>query len=143
MIRHIRIFMATALPIVAFALTPSAAMAQSYSGNYPLTVTQSHHANGTYCLTLTDNGILGWPHSGGASLTGEKVGGTLPNGTFQVIGRLLVATIVQPGGTGQNAGLVFTAPASDGDIVGKGVYEQVYGGEFDSGVLAFGVKNGC
>ncbi len=143
MIRHIRIFVATALPMVAFALTSSAAIAQSYSGNWPLIVTKSHHANGTYCLTLTDNGALGWPHSGEASLTGEKVGGTLPYGTFQLINHLLMVTIQQPGGTGQNAGLVFIAAASDGNI-GKGVYDQVYGGEeFDSGVLAFGVKNGC
>jgi hypothetical protein len=134
--------MATVLPIVAFALTPSAAMAQSYSGTYPLTVTQSHHANGTYCLTLTDDGSLGFPHSGEASLYGEKVGGNLPYGTFQLINHLLMVTIDQPGGTGQNAGLVFIAPASD--IVGKGVYEQVYGGEeFDSGVLAFGARGGC
>jgi len=120
MIRNISTFMATALPIVAFALTPSAAMAQSYSGNWPATVTHSQHSNGTYCLTLTDNGTLGWPH----------------NGT-------LVVTIEEEGGTGQNAGLVFSASAGHGDI-GKGVYEDVFGGEeFDSGVLVFGVKDGC
>jgi hypothetical protein len=143
MIGHIRILIAAALPIVAFALTPNAAMAQSYSGNYPLTVTQSHRANGTYCLTLTDDGSLGFPHSGEASLSGEKVGGNLPYGTFQLIGQILVVTIDQPGDSGQNAGLVFTAPARNGNV-GKGVYEQVYGGEeFDSGVLAFGIRGGC
>jgi hypothetical protein len=54
-----------------------------------------------------------------------------------------VATFQQQGGEGQNAGLVFTAPAKSGDV-GKGVYEQVYGGEeSDSGVAAFGTKGSC
>ena len=142
MTRHIRIFMATVLPIVAFALTPSAAMAQSYSGNWPVTVTQSQHSNGTYCLTLNDTGKLGWPHSGEASLAIKK-GDTLPYGTFQVIDGLLAVTIEAPGATGQNAGLVFIGHASGGHI-SKGVYDQVYGGEeSDSGVLTFGVKGGC
>jgi hypothetical protein len=137
MIRNISTFMATVLPIVAFALTPSAAMAQSYSGNWPATVTHSQHSNGTYCLTLTDNGTLGWPHSGPASLPGGS------GGSFQLINGTLVVTIEEEGGTGQNAGLVFSASASHGDI-GKGVYEDVFAGEeFDSGVLVFGVKNGC
>jgi hypothetical protein len=131
------------LVIAAFAVLHSVAVAQSYTGNYPLTVTKSQHANGTYCLTLTDDGSLGFPHSGEASLSGEKVGGNLPYGTFQLIGQLLIVTIQQPGDSGQNAGLVFIAPSRSGTI-GKGVYEQVYGGEeFDSGVLAYGAKGGC
>ncbi len=140
MTRNIRIFMAMALPIVAFALTPSAAMAQSYSGNWPATVTRSSHSNMTYCLALTDNGSLGWQHSGGATLV---IQGTSYFGTFQLINGLLTVTIQEPGGTGQNAGAVFIAFASKGNI-GKGVYDQVYGGEeFDSGVVVFGTKNGC
>ena len=128
----------TALPML---LSAGAAMAGTYSGNWPLTVTHAQHSNGTYCLTLTDDGSLGWPHSGGASLTGSGL--NLTFGTFQLIGRSLVATIQDPGGTGQNAGLVFSAPAANGNI-GKGFYDQVYGGEaFDTGVLAFGKKGGC
>jgi len=39
--------------------------------------------------------------------------------------------------------LVFVAPVVNGNI-GKGTYDQVYGGEeFDSGVLMVGVKGGC
>jgi len=39
--------------------------------------------------------------------------------------------------------LVFIASASHGTI-GKGVYDDVYGGEaFDEGALAFGMKGGC
>ena len=142
MIRRIRIFVAMALPIVAFALTPSSAVAQSYSGNWPITVTQSQHSNGTYCLKLTDNGSLGWPHSGQASLTIAK-GDNLPYGTFQLIDGLLLVTIEASGATGQNAGLVFLGRASGGHI-SKGVYDQVYGGEAsDTGVLVFGEKGGC
>jgi hypothetical protein len=44
------------------------ATSQSYSGNWPVTVTRSRGANGMGCVTLTDNGQGGWPHSGQASL---------------------------------------------------------------------------
>ena len=119
-----------------------AAMATSYSGNWPLTVTHSAHGNGSYCLTLTDDGDIGWSHSGEASVDSQLTR-ELSDGTFQLIGRLLVATIDQPGGTGGNAGLVFISRAANGDI-GKGVYEQVYdGGEFDSGEVVFGTERGC
>ena len=144
MIRKICAFTATAMPLLAFALTPSAASAQSFTGSFPATVTQSKGANGTYCLTLTDNGSVGFPHSGQASATGANLGNSPLSGTFQVINGLIVVTIESASsGTGQNAGLVFTAHAANGTI-GKGVYEVVFDGqELDSGVLVFGVKNGC
>ncbi|MGC1373773.1 MAG: hypothetical protein WA824_16680 [Candidatus Sulfotelmatobacter sp.] len=139
MIRNIRTFIAMALPIVAFALASSPAMAQSYTGNWPATVSQSHRANGTYCITLTDDGSLGWPHSGEATLVPAQ--GT-DFGTFQVIDGVLMVTFTQPGGTAENGALLFIASASDGRI-GKGAYEQFYGTEIDSGVLVFGAKGGC
>jgi hypothetical protein len=110
--------------------------AQSYGGSWPVTVTRSQHSNGTYCLTLIEYGKNG----GSASLViGSQ---KFPYGTFQVINHTLVATI-QAQGYGQNAGLVFIASASHGTI-GKGVYDDVYGGEaFDEGALAFGMKGGC
>ena len=115
-----------------------APMTRSFSGNWPLTVTHSGGANGTYCLTLTDNGSIGWPHSGQASLAHVGDGGT-----FQVINHDLVVTIQSPGASGQNEGLVFVAHAGNGTI-GSGIYEGVYGGEeVDSGVLVFGMKGGC
>lgn len=47
-----------ALLAIAAALTmlasAGAAVAASYSGNWPLTVTHSKRSDGTYCLTLTD-----------------------------------------------------------------------------------------
>lgn len=121
----------TLIPIaaaMAMILSASAAMAQSYTGSWPLTVTHSKHSNGTYCLTLKDEGYFGWRHSGGASLV-TSYGGKLTDGSFQLIDHTLVATIVQPGGGSQNAGLVFTARAGHGTIDRLGVYEQVYGGE--------------
>ncbi len=143
MTRNISPFMVTALLIVAFALTPSAAMAQRYSGNWPVNVDLPPQFGHTACLTLVDNGTAGAPHSGSASISGPLVGGTLPYGTFQVINHLLVVTIQAASDSGSDAGLVFIAPASDGDI-GTGVFENVYGGEdFLSGALTFGTKGGC
>lgn len=130
----------TIVGAAAMALPGEAATSQGYSGSWPVTVSKSHHSNGTSCLTLNDGGSQGWRHSGSASLI---IGSTkFPYGTFQVINHTLVATI-QAQGYGQNAGLVFIAPASRGNI-GMGVFEDVYGGEdFDSGALAFGMKGGC
>ncbi len=125
---------------LAMVYPAGAAVANGYSGNWPVTVTHAQHSNGTFCLTLTDNGGYGWPHSGSASLV---IGShKYPYGTFQLINGILEATIQAPG-YGQNAGLVFAAPASHGNF-GRGVFDEVYGGEeFDSGALAFGTKGGC
>jgi hypothetical protein len=126
-------------PAMARIFSPSAT--RSYTGNWPVTVTHSRGANGTGCLTLTDNGSLGWRHSGQASLIFGSL--KFPFGTFQLIDSNLVATIESQGGSGQNEGLVFAASAGNGNI-GKGFYEGVYGGEeIDSGVLTFGTKGGC
>jgi hypothetical protein len=116
------------------------AVAHSYTGSYPVTVTKSQRSNGTGCLKLTDTGSGGQPHSGSATLVFG--GQTFTFGTFQVINRELFATF-QAQGYGQNAGLVFAGSASRG-IIGAGFFEDVYGGEdFDSGALAFGAKGGC
>jgi hypothetical protein len=112
------------------------AAARGYTGRWPVTVTHSQRSDGTYCLTLKSSSR----NSGSASLTGPSI--NLPFGTFQVVNNTLVATIQQPGGS-QNAGLVFIADASAGNI-GKGAFDQVYGGEaFDFGALSFGSRNGC
>ena len=88
MIRKIFAFAATALPILAFALTPSAASAQSFTGNYPvLSLTQtkcgltgnSKCSNQSYFLKLTDDGAFGRPHSGLATLE-SFVGSPLTEG---------------------------------------------------------------
>jgi hypothetical protein len=122
-------------------LSTQGALAGGYSGSWPITVTHAKYGNGSYCLTIKDDGSLGFQHSGFVSL--QAPGNTLPFGTFQLIGHLLTVTVEAQGGSGQNAGLVFVAPASAGSI-GNGIYDEVYGGEaFDSGKAAFGAKDGC
>ena len=129
---------AMALVVAAFALTTSAATAQSYTGDWPATVTQSQRSNGTYCISLTDDGSYGFPHSGEASL--------IPNnssypGYFTVVDGLITVTFTFPSGEGDCCDfLVFTARASNGHI-GKGVFN--YLGITDIGLLAFGKKDGC
>ena len=138
MARHIRRFIATELAIAAFARTTSAAMAQSYTGNWPATVTESQRNNGTNCVTLTDDGSYGWPHSGEAVLNGQQ---DPYGGYFTVINGLITVTFTYPSGEGDCCDfLVFTAAASKGHI-GKGAFN--YFGLTDNGVVAFGTKNGC
>jgi hypothetical protein len=136
--RHIR-FIATAFVVAAFTLTNSAAMAQSFTGNWPATVTQSQRDNGTYCLTLTDDGSYGWPHSGEAELNGQN--SPYP-GYFTVIDGLITVTFTFPSGEGDCCDyLVFTARANKSGHIGKGVFN--YFGLTDNGLLAFGKKDGC
>ena len=142
MTRKTRTFIALALPILAFALMPSAAMAQSFSGNYPLTETLVGSFKGTYsyCLTLTDNGSDGLPHSGPATLNGN--GFSNLEGSFQVVNNLLVATFYVADDNGSLSGLVFVGPASKGTI-GKGFAQLVSGAATVTGKLVFGAKGGC
>lgn len=145
MTRNIRRFIVMALPIVAFALMSSAAMAQtdaaktqSYTGNWPVTVTQSQRDNGTDCIALTDDGSYGFPHSGEAVLNGEQ---NPYGGYFTVVNGLITVTFTYPSGEGDCCSFqVFTARASNGHI-GKGAFN--YFGLTDIGVLAFGKKDGC
>ena len=117
-----RSFTAMALPILAISLTASAAMAQSYTGNWPIAVSQSHYSNGTYCIALTDNGNQGFPHSGPASLVPSD--GYV--GWFTVINGIATVTIPQAY-NGEFDFLVFVAHATDGRIK-KGAF-VVYNGD--------------
>ncbi len=109
---------------------------RSYSGAWPVTVSRSQRSNGTYCLTLTQNGSDG----GSASLvvSGKKY----PYGSFLVVDGILMATIIEPL-YGQNGALTFVAAAKRGNI-GRGLFENIEGGSnFDAGALSFGAKGGC
>ncbi|MGH9498663.1 MAG: hypothetical protein ACRD3L_05925 [Terriglobales bacterium] len=123
--------------IAVFTLT-SAAVAQSYTGDWPATVTHSQRSDGTYCISLTDDGSYGARHSGEAKL--------IPNqsqypGYFTVVDGLMTVTITYPSGPGDCCSFqVFTARAGNGQI-GKGVFN--YFGPADVGLLTFGKKNGC
>ena len=125
---------------LSIVISASAAMASSFSGNYPVTVTHSQHSNFRHCLTLTDNGTLGWPHSGPAVLDGRRDLG----GSFQIIGPLIEVVTNQGGGqSGQNAAAVYSATVGYGKF-DTGTFEQIYGGaSADSGVVTFGMKGGC
>jgi hypothetical protein len=106
-------------------------MAHHYGGSWTVTVTGSQ-SNWTGCLTL------------GASDSASLVIGSqkYPYGSYFILNDLLVATVTAQG-YGQNAGLVFIGRA-DGPKIGKGVYEEVYGGSnFQSGSLTFGAKGSC
>jgi hypothetical protein len=136
MTRHIR-SIAMTFVVAAFALT-SAAMAQSYTGDWPATVTHSQRSNRAYCISLTDDGSYGAPHSGEATL--------IPNnspypGYFTVVNGLITVTFTFPSGEGDCCDFeVFTARASNGKI-GNGVFN--YLGLTDIGLLTFGKKDSC
>lgn len=89
MIGNIARFIKMALPIVAFAITPGAAKAQSYVGSWPATVSHSQRANGTYCVTLEKDGEATLVPSEGTDFA-----------TYQVIDGLLIVTFTQPRGHG-------------------------------------------
>jgi hypothetical protein len=136
MIKHIVVF--AALLIAAVALTPSAAMAQSYTGNWPVNVALPPHFAHTACLALVDTGT-GGHHSGSASLSGPMAGSTTQTGTFQVINNLLVASFPTGSETGEVVYELFIALATDGDL-GAGAFEEP---GFLSGATTFGTKGGC
>jgi|SRR5579862_1710515 len=108
----------------------------SYSGTWPVTVSNSQRSNGTGCLKLTEGGN----GAGSASLVfGSQ---KYQYGSFLVMDGMLVATITQPL-YGQNGALMFIAHAKRGNV-GQGIFEDIEGGSnFDFGNLAFGAKNGC
>jgi hypothetical protein len=123
---------------LATAVSVSTALAGSgsYTGNWPLTVTNGGYLNGSYCLTVTDDGSEGWTHSGSATIPQYQYG------YFQVIHGKFMADIVVPL-QGQNGVLVFTGDGHNGNI-GNGAAAQIEGGEpLYSGVMKVGTKGGC
>jgi hypothetical protein len=150
MIRKILALTATALPVLAFALTPSSARAQSFTGNYAVSVTETECgiagnikcANQTYCLELTDDGDFGRAHSGPATL--ESSGSSPLSGTFQVIGKMITATFGVGSDTGEDDSVVLVAPANTGTgAIGIGIYDLAAGESEATGLATFGAKNSC
>jgi len=150
MSRNIRTFMAMALPLLAFAIRPSAAQAQSFTGNYPVLETQVKAGiggtikggNQNFCLVLTDDGAFGRPHSGTATLEGFD-GGSLTGGAFYVIGNNIFVNFVVSSTTGEAAGLVLFAPANASKgTIGTGIL-GLTGGVPSTGLATVGAKNGC
>jgi hypothetical protein len=134
-VRFIQSITLAAAAAVAVAFSAAPAMANGYSGSWPVTITNSQRSDGTGCLSFK-----GYGRAGQASLVfGSQ---KYSYGSFVVVGDLLVANITEPL-YGQNGALMFMAHASHGHI-GKGAFENIEGGSnFDYGTLAFGTKNGC
>src|SRR5580765_6019864 len=150
MTKNIRTLVAMALPMLALALTSSAAKAQGFTGNYPVLETQVKAgiggtikgANQNFCLVLTDDGNFGRPHSGTATLEGFD-GGSLTGGEVYVIGTNIFVNFVVGSSTGEATGLVIFAPANASKgTIGTGIL-GLTGGVPSSGLATFGVKNGC
>ncbi len=148
--RNIRTFIAMALPFLAFAIGPSAAKAQSFTGNYPVLETQVKAgiggtikgANQNFCLVLTDDGSFGRPHSGTATLEGFD-GGSLTGGEFYVIGNNILVNFVVGSPTGEASALVLVAPANASKgTIGTGIL-GLTGGVPSTGLATVGAKNGC
>jgi hypothetical protein len=130
------LFILGAALVLAVSTSATMAGSGSYTGNWPLTITKGQYLNGTYCLTVTDDGSEGWKHSGSATIPQYTYG------VFQVINGKFMADIVVPL-EGQNGVLVFTANAHNGTI-GNGAASQIEGGEpLYSGVMTVGAKGGC
>jgi hypothetical protein len=146
---NIRTFIAMALPLLAFATGPSAAQAQSFTGNYPVLETQVKAgvagtikgANQNYCLVLTDDGNFGRPHSGTATLEGFN-GGSLTGGEFYVIGNNILVNFVVGSSTGEASGLVLSAPVNASGTIGTGIL-GLTGGVPSTGLATVGAKGGC
>lgn len=130
---------AMAFMVVAFTLITSAAMAQSYTGDWPANVTRSQRDNGKNCITLKDDGSYGFPHSGEAKLNGYN--NPYP-GYFTVVDGIITVTFTYASGEGDCCAYqVFTARASNGHIDSSGVFN--YLGITDTGRVKFGKKNSC
>ncbi len=142
MMKNVGVLAAAALAIAVFALAPNRAAAQSYSGKFPSTwaVTYPPQFSNTYtfCLKLTDNGSVGFPHSGPATLT--STGNPNVTGVFQVINGEFVATFLEGTGNGELDTQIFVGPASKGTI-GNGFGEESFINL--SGTADFGKKNSC
>lgn len=140
--KNVGVFAATALAIAVFAFTPSSATAQSYSGKWQVTWDVTFPGppfNGvyTYCLKLTDNGSMGFPHSGPATLNGS--GNSNVSGIFQVINGEFIATFLEGTGNGELDTQVFVGAASKGSIV-NGLGESSF--DYVTGAATF-KKDGC
>ena len=150
MSRNIRTFIAMALPLLAFAIGPSAAKAASFTGNYPVLETQGKAGltgnitggNQSYCLVLTDDGAFGRPHSGTATLESFNAP-SITGGEFYVIGNNIFVNFTVGSSNGEASGLALFAPVNiTKGTIGTGIL-ALTGGVPSSGLATVGAKNGC
>jgi hypothetical protein len=128
--------------------TGSATASGSYTGNYKVTLTHDvfpnttgyngHGPNSTHCIALTDDGSIGWPHSGFAVMDGQY------EGQFSVIGPTILIYLDIEGSGQEPADLTFATTARDGNIGRKGAYDEIQGGySYDAADATFGTKGSC
>jgi hypothetical protein len=130
-----------AVASLGFARSASIATASGFSGDWPVTLSHAQAGNGVYCLSLTDDGSEGWPHSGPATIN-TGLNGAKQSGIFEYIGHTILVSIDNPG-VSQNAGTVYAVRASKGAL-GDGAFSEIYGGEsINSGEVASGRNGGC
>lgn len=124
-----------ALPLAAFS---GAAFAGAYSGNYMLTVTKSVPAafeGATRCITLTDDGSLGWKHSGPATIAN---GSHMNMGQFEQVGHVLFATFLE-----KHSSLVLSATVMD-RMVTTASFVAIENGTYKvDGIFKVGSKGSC
>ena len=141
--------LAAALSVAASTGTVMAG-SDSYTGNYKVALTNDvypnntgyngHHGNSTHCISLTDDGTVGWPHSGYAVLDNNAN----TSGQFSVIGPTIVIYLDTTGSGDEPASIVFTAAAKNGDIGKSGAYDEIQGGaSYDAADATFGKKGSC
>jgi hypothetical protein len=147
---NIRTLIAMALPLLAFAIAPSAAKAQSFTGNYPVLETQAKAGiagnitggNQNFCLVLTDDGNFGRPHSGTATLESFDAP-PITGGVFYVIGNNIFVNFTVGSSNGEASGLALFAPVNiSKGTIGTGIL-GLTGGVPSTGLATVGAKGGC
>lgn len=145
--------MKTLVTFAALSLAVPAGAAgadSSYTGNYQVKLTHDvfpttqgytgHGPDSTHCLALTDDGSVGWPHSGYAVLDNNLN----TSGQFAVINDTILIYIDMIGSGEEPASGTFVASARDGQIAAKGAYDLLQGGtSYDADKAAFGAKGSC
>lgn len=138
--------------VLAAALSAGSVLAAgvSYTGNWQVHLTDDvyvtsngytgHGPDTTHCVSLTDDGSIGWKHSGYAVLDGNAN----TSGQFSVIGDSIMIYFEASGGEGELATITLSGTAKNGVIGKHGAYEYLGGGEsFDADKAAFGSKGSC
>jgi hypothetical protein len=134
------------------AASGSAALADSvsYTGNWQVTLTNDvfpttkgytgHRPDSTHCISLTDDGSVGWPHSGYAIMDHSYNS----SGQFAVIGHTILIYVYALGSGQEPASLVFSGRAKAGEIDTRAAFDNLQGGEsFDAADATFGAKGSC
>lgn len=128
----------------------SMAASGSYTGNWQVKLTHDVYLNSTgynghgpntrHCISLTDDGNVGWPHSGYAVLDNN----TNTSGQFAVIGPTILIYIEAPGSDESIASYVLSSTARNGEIGEHGSYDYIEGGtSYDADKATFGTNNSC